>query len=146
MNKIKTYLITGGAGFIGSTLTERLLNENNKVLCIDNFCDYYNPKLKEKNVEEFAKHKNYSLYKINIRNRNDVKKVFDENKIDVIVHLAEIAGVRPSIENPLLYQEINGIETQNILEEAKLHNVKSLVMASSSSVYGIVKKFLSRKI
>ena len=52
MSKIKTYLITGGAGFIGSTLTERLLNENNKVLCIDNFCDYYNPKLKEKNVEE----------------------------------------------------------------------------------------------
>lgn len=140
MSKIKTYLITGGAGFIGSTLTERLLNENNKVVCIDNFCDYYNPKLKEKNVEEFVKHKNYSLYRIDIRNRNDVKKVFDENKIDVIVHLAAMAGVRPSIENPLLYQEVNGIGTQNILEEAKLHNVKSLVMASSSSVYGNCKE------
>ena len=140
MSKIKTYLITGGAGFIGSTLTERLLNENNKVLCIDNFCDYYNPKLKEKNVEEFVKNKNYSLYRIDIRNRNDVKNVFDENKIDVIVHLAAMAGVRPSIENPLLYQEVNGIGTQNILEEAKLHNVKSLVMASSSSVYGNCKE------
>lgn len=140
MNKIKTYLITGGAGFIGSTLTERLLNENNKVLCIDNFCDYYNPKLKEKNVEEFVKNKNYSLYRIDIRNRDDVKNVFDENKIDVIVHLAAMAGVRPSIENPLLYQEVNGIGTQNILEEAKLHNVKSLVMASSSSVYGNCKE------
>lgn len=140
MSKIKTYLITGGAGFIGSTLTERLLNENNKVVCIDNFCDYYNPKLKEKNVEEFVKHKNYSLYRIDIRNKNDVKKVFDENKIDVIVHLAAMAGVRPSIENPLLYQEVNGIGTQNILEEAKLHNVKSLVMASSSSVYGNCKE------
>lgn len=140
MSKIKTYLITGGAGFIGSTLTERLLNENNKVVCIDNFCDYYNPKLKEKNVEEFVKHKNYSLYRIDIRNRNDVKNVFDENKIDVIVHLAAMAGVRPSIENPLLYQEVNGIGTQNILEEAKLHNVKSLVMASSSSVYGNCKE------
>lgn len=140
MSKIKTYLITGGAGFIGSTLTERLLNENNKVLCIDNFCDYYNPKLKEKNVEEFVKNKNYSLYRIDIRNRDDVKNVFDENKIDVIVHLAAMAGVRPSIENPLLYQEVNGIGTQNILEEAKLHNVKSLVMASSSSVYGNCKE------
>lgn len=140
MNKIKTYLITGGAGFIGSTLTERLLNENNKVLCIDNFCDYYNPKLKEKNVEEFVKNKNYSLYRIDIRNRDDVKNVFDENKIDIIVHLAAMAGVRPSIENPLLYQEVNGIGTQNILEEAKLHNVKSLVMASSSSVYGNCKE------
>lgn len=140
MSKIKTYLITGGAGFIGSTLTERLLNENNKVLCIDNFCDYYNPKLKEKNVEEFVKNKNYSLYRIDIRNRDDIKNVFDENKIDVIVHLAAMAGVRPSIENPLLYQEVNGIGTQNILEEAKLHNVKSLVMASSSSVYGNCKE------
>ncbi len=117
-----------------------MLNENNKVLCIDNFCDYYNPKLKEKNVEEFVKNKNYSLYRIDIRNRDDVKNVFDENKIDVIVHLAAMAGVRPSIENPLLYQEVNGIGTQNILEEAKLHNVKSLVMASSSSVYGNCKE------
>ena len=140
MNKIRTYLITGGAGFIGSTLTERLLNEKNRVLCIDNFCDYYNPKLKEKNIEEFAKNRSYSLYRIDIRNRDDVKKVFDENKIDVIVHLAAMAGVRPSIENPLLYQEVNGIGTQNILEEAKLHNVKSLVMASSSSVYGNCKE------
>ena len=70
----------------------------------------------------------------------DVKKVFDENHIDVVMHLAAMAGVRPSIENPLLYQEVNGIGTQNILEEAKLHNVKSLVMASSSSVYGNCKE------
>ena len=102
MSKIKTYLITGGAGFIGSTLTERLLNENNKVHCICNFWDYCNPKLKEKNAEEFVKNKNYSLYRIDIRNRDDVKNVFDENKIDVIVHLAAMAGVRPSMENALL--------------------------------------------
>lgn len=140
MSKNKTYLITGGAGFIGSTLTERLLNEKNRVICIDNFCDYYNPKLKEKNVEEFVKNKDYLLYRIDIRNRKDVKKVFDENKIDAIVHLAAMAGVRPSIENPLLYQEVNGIGTQNILEESKLHNVKFLVMASSSSVYGNCKE------
>lgn len=130
------YLITGGAGFIGSTLTERLLKEGNVVVTIDNFCDYYDPKIKEDNIKKFIDNPNYKLYRGDIRNRENVKKVFDENNIDVIVHLAAMAGVRPSIENPLLYQEVNGIGTQNILEEAKLHNVKSLVMASSSSVYG----------
>ena len=130
------YLITGGAGFIGSTLTERLLKEGNVVVTIDNFCDYYDPKIKEDNIKKFIDNPNYKLYRGDIRNIENVKKVFDENNIDVIVHLAAMAGVRPSIENPLLYQEVNGIGTQNILEEAKLHNVKSLVMASSSSVYG----------
>lgn len=130
------YLITGGAGFIGSTLTERLLKEGNVVVTIDNFCDYYDPKIKEDNIKKFIDNPNYKLYRGDIRNRENVKKVFDENNIDVIVHLAAMAGVRPSIENPLLYQEVNGIGTQNILEEAKLYNVKFLVMASSSSVYG----------
>lgn len=137
---MKTYFITGGAGFIGSTLTERLLKEGNKVVTIDNFCDYYNPELKEKNVVSFLENVNYKLYRGDIRNRDDIQKVFSENNIDVIVHLAAMAGVRPSIENPLLYQEVNGVGTQNILEEAKLHNVTNLVMASSSSVYGNCKE------
>ncbi len=137
---MKTYFITGGAGFIGSTLTKRLLSEGNKVVTIDNFCDYYDPKLKEKNVEEFLSNENFKLYRGDIRNRNEVKKIFDENNIDIIMHLAAMAGVRPSIENPILYQEVNGLGTQNILEEAKLHNVKNLVMASSSSVYGNCKE------
>lgn len=137
---MKTYFITGGAGFIGSTLTERLLREGNKVVTIDNFCDYYDPKLKEKNIESFLKNENYKLYRGDIRNRENIKKVFEENDINVIVHLAAMAGVRPSIENPLLYQEVNGIGTQNILEEAKLNNIKNLVMASSSSVYGNCKE------
>ncbi len=142
---MKTYFITGGAGFIGSTLTERLLKEGNKVVTIDNFCDYYDPKLKEKNVEEFINNKNYKLYRGDIRKRDDVKQIFNENKIDVIMHLAAMAGVRPSIENPILYQEVNGLGTQNILEEAKLHNVKNLVMASSSSVYGNCKEIPFRE-
>ena len=133
---MKTYFITGGAGFIGSTLTERLLNEGNKVITIDNFCDYYDPKLKENNIAIFLDNDNYKLYRDDIRNRDGIKKIFDENKIDVIIHLAAMAGVRPSIEDPILYQEVNGIGTQNILEEAKLHNINKLVMASSSSVYG----------
>ena len=113
---MKTYFITGGAGFIGSTLTERLLNEGNKVIVIDNFCDYYEPSIKERNVKEFINNSNYKLYRGDIRNRDDINKIFFENKIDVIIHLAAMAGVRPSIENPLLYQDVNGVGTQNILE------------------------------
>lgn len=137
---MKTYLITGGAGFIGSTLAKRLLKEGNKVVVIDNFNDYYNPSLKEENVNEFKDNENFKLYRGDIRNRNDIKKIMEENTIDVIVHLAAMAGVRPSIEDPILYQEVNGLGTQNILEEAKLHNIKNLVMASSSSVYGNCKE------
>ena len=142
---MKTYLVTGGAGFIGSSLTEKLLNEGNRVIAIDNFCDYYSPLLKEKNIKDFLDNPNYKLYRTDIRNSKDIKEIFDENEIDVIVHLAAMAGVRPSIENPLLYQEVNGMGTQNILEEAKLHNIKSLVMASSSSVYGNCKEIPFRE-
>lgn len=142
---MKTYLVTGGAGFIGSSLTEKLLNEGNRVIAIDNFCDYYSPLLKEKNIKDFLDNPNYKLYRTDIRNSEDIKKIFSDNKIDVIVHLAAMAGVRPSIENPLLYQEVNGMGTQNILEEAKLNNIKSLVMASSSSVYGNCKEIPFRE-
>lgn len=142
---MKTYLVTGGAGFIGSSLTERLLREGNRVIAIDNFCDYYSPLLKEKNIKDFLDNPNYKLYRTDIRNSKDIKEIFDENEIDVIVHLAAMAGVRPSIENPLLYQEVNGMGTQNILEAAKLNNIKSLVMASSSSVYGNCKEIPFRE-
>lgn len=136
----KTYLITGGAGFIGSTLAERLLNDGNKVVSVDNFNDYYDPKLKHKNVRDLEKYEGFKSYEVDIRDRKGLTKVFDENQIDIIIHLAAMAGVRPSIENPVLYQEVNGVGTQNILEEAKNHNIKKLVMASSSSVYGNCKE------
>ena len=137
---MKTYLITGGAGFIGSTLTGKLLNKGNQVIAIDNFNAYYDPIQKEENVREFLENENYQLYRIDIRNRDEIRKVFDENKIDVIVHLAAMAGVRPSIEDPILYQEVNGLGTQIILEESKLHQISHLVLASSSSVYGNCKE------
>lgn len=133
---MKTYLITGGAGFIGSTLTERLLGENNKVVIVDNFCDFYDPGLKEENIQEFLDNSNFKLYRLDIRDYNGICKVFSENKIDCVVHLAAMAGVRPSIEDPILYQEVNGIGTQNVLEAARHQGVFNLVMASSSSVYG----------
>ena len=132
---MKTYLITGGAGFIGSTLADNLLKEN-KVIVVDNFCDFYNPSLKEDNIKHNLDNENYKLYRIDIRNLNDLEQVFFENNIDVVIHLAAMAGVRPSIENPILYQEVNCIGTQNILECMKKYNVNKLVMASSSSVYG----------
>ncbi len=137
---MKTYFVTGGAGFIGSTLSERLLKEGNKVVVIDNFCDFYNPKIKENNIKKFLKNENHKLYRADIRNREAIKQIFDENEIDVVVNLAAMAGVRPSIENPVLYQEVNCLGLQNILEEMKLHNVKNGVLASSSSVYGNCKE------
>jgi len=137
---MKTYLITGGAGFIGSTLAERLLKENNKVIVIDNFCDFYDPNIKENNIKKILTNENYTLYRADIRDIVEMENIFNKNKIDVVVHLAAMAGVRPSIENPILYQEVNGIGTQNILEQAKKHNIKNLVMASSSSVYGNCKE------
>jgi len=133
---MKTYLVTGAAGFIGSSLSERLVNEGNRVIGIDNFCDFYNPEIKERNVSELLKNSKFKLYRVDIRDKAEIKKILDTNQIDVVVHLAAMAGVRPSIENPLLYQEVNCVGTQNILEEMKEHNILKLVMASSSSVYG----------
>ncbi len=137
---MKIYFITGGAGFIGSSLAESLIKEGNKVVTIDNFCNFYNPKIKENNIKVLEKNETFKIYRADIRDRQSIKKIFDENKIDVVMHLAAMAGVRPSIENPVLYQEVNCMGTQNIVEEMKEHNVKNLVMASSSSVYGNCKE------
>ena len=134
--KKKTYLITGGAGFIGSTLGNKLLEEENKVVAIDNFCDFYNPEIKNKNVKTLLENSNFRLYRNDIRDAEAIKKIFDENNIDIVIHLAAMAGVRPSIDNPILYQEVNCMGTQNILEEMKHHDIKNGIFASSSSVYG----------
>lgn len=135
-----TYLVTGGAGFIGSSLADFLLKKDYKVVVIDNFCNFYDPSIKRNNVKDNLDNPNYKLYEIDLRCKSDVEKVFKENKIDVVIHLAAMAGVRPSIENPILYQEVNCIGTQNLLEVMKEYGVKNLVMASSSSVYGNNKK------
>ena len=138
---MSTYLITGGAGFIGSSLIEELLkNKNNNLITIDNFCDLYDPKIKEKNINDFLNVQNFKLYRNDIRDKGALSKIFSENKIDGVIHLAAMAGVRPSIDNPVLYQEVNCMGTLNILEEMKNHNVKKLIMASSSSVYGNCKE------
>ena len=137
---MKTYLVTGTAGFIGSSLTYELLKYGNRVIGVDNFCDFYNPSLKENNIKEFIDNDLYKLERVDIRSKDDIFRIFKENNIDTVVHLAAMAGVRPSIENPFLYQEVNCMGTQNILEAMKENGVKNLVMASSSSVYGNCKE------
>ena len=133
-------LITGGAGFIGSTLCDKMLKEDNEVIVIDNFNDYYSPKLKENNIKHNLNNKNYKLYRGDICDKSLLAKIFEENKIDVVVHIAASAGVRPSIDKPLDYVKNNIEGTVNILEVMKENKVKKIVFASSSSIYGNCKE------
>jgi len=131
---VKNILVTGGAGFIGSTLTEELLKQGNQVTVIDNFSDFYDVNVKERNILPFLKNSKFRLIRLDITNLEDLfNKV---GKHDVIVHLAAKAGVRPSIDDPIGYEEVNVKGTINLLEFAKHHNIKQFVFASSSSVYG----------
>lgn len=133
-------LVTGGAGFIGSTLCEKLISLNRKIICVDNFNNFYNPLIKKNNITNLIKDKNFKLYETDICDRDSLKKIFGENKIEIVVHLAAMAGVRPSIENPLLYEKVNIEGTVNLLECLKEEKIKKLIFASSSSVYGGNKK------
>ena len=133
---MNNYLITGGAGFIGSTITERLLGRGDKVVCVDNFDSYYDPELKKKNIEPFLFNPNFKLKIADILDLDNLVKIFKENHIDHVVHLAAKAGVRPSLEDPIAYQRVNGEGTLNVLEAARRTGCKKLCLASSSSVYG----------
>ena len=129
-------LITGGAGFIGSTLADRLLAEGQDVIVADNFSDYYDVKLKWKNVAANMDNSHYRLYVADIENKDALRKIFAENKIDCVVHLAGRAGVRPSIEMPEAYVNTNILGSVHVFELMKDYGVKKIVFASSSSVYG----------
>ncbi|HPR17359.1 MAG TPA: GDP-mannose 4,6-dehydratase [Candidatus Cloacimonadota bacterium] len=132
-------LLTGAAGFIGSHLAEALIKDH-QVIGIDNFCDFYDPQIKHKNIENLLKNQNFKLIEADIRHQKVLSQIFSENGIDLIIHLAAMAGVRPSIENPQLYTEVNINGTVNLLEECRKHNIKKFIFASSSSVYGNNKK------
>ena len=133
-----TILVTGGAGFIGSHLCERFLSGGVKVICLDNFDSFYDPNIKIKNAERVKKKfpELFELMTGDIRNPDHLKGVFEKSQIDFVVHLAARAGVRPSISDPLLYQDVNVRGTVVLLEACKAHGIKNFVFASSSSVYG----------
>ncbi|MDY3338527.1 GDP-mannose 4,6-dehydratase [Riemerella anatipestifer] len=154
----KTYLVTGGSGFIGSHLVEVLLKCGHSVINVDNFDDFYDYKIKIQNTLEsvgvttnfdfenkdsditklasLVNKDNYKLYYQDIRDKEGLGKIFKYHRPDVVVHLAALAGVRPSIERPLEYQEVNIKGTMNLWEVAKDLGICKFVIASSSSVYG----------
>ena len=132
-------LVTGAAGFIGSHLVDRLLRDGWTVTAVDNFDPFYPREVKEAHIREHRLHSQYRLLEIDIRDLPALQEQAgrESDPYDVIVHLAARAGVRPSILDPIGYQEVNVRGTQNMLEFAREHQVPQFVFASSSSVYGI---------
>lgn len=152
------YLITGGSGFIGSHLTEKLLRNGHSVINVDNFDDFYNYRIKIKNTLEstgknpdfafsdkdpdirllaqLTQSDRYTFYYQDIRDKKGLENIFRTHSIDMVIHLAALAGVRPSIERPLEYEEVNIKGTMNLWELCREFNIKKFICASSSSVYG----------
>lgn len=128
-------LVTGTAGFIGFTLAKKLISMKHEVVGIDNVNDYYDVSLKENRLRNIG-NENFNFYKLDLENRLEVTKVFEKEKPEVVVNLAAQAGVRYSLENPIAYIDSNIVGFMNILEACRHHEVKHLIYASSSSVYG----------
>ena len=159
---MKIYLITGGAGFIGSTVAEKLLKQGNKIIVVDNFNDFYDYNRKIRNILEatgnygkaneilensskdekienlkrIVNSENFVLEYTDIRDMEKMDKIFSEYKIDLVFNSAAMAGVRPSLLDPLLYEEVNIKGYMNLLELCKKYGIKKFIQASSSSVYG----------
>lgn len=134
--KFKNILVTGGAGFIGSNLCHYLTKQNFNVLCFDNFDDFYSEEIKLNNIKSLLNEKSFTLIRGDIRDGKLLKTIFENNKIETVIHLAAKAGVRNSISNPTEYFDINVNGTLTLLEAMNSNEVKNLVFASSSSVYG----------
>jgi UDP-glucuronate 4-epimerase len=130
-------LVTGGAGFIGSHLVEKLLAASHDVVVLDDFNDFYDPQIKHKNIAGFAR--DVTVYHVDLRDSESVRNLFHREKVDVIAHLAARAGVRPSIQYPRLYYETNVTGTLHLLEAARVTSIERFIFASSSSVYGASK-------
>ena len=135
-------LITGGAGFIGSATAKALMERGDTPALIDNFNDYYDPQLKEDRIKKFLKayKGKFTLYRGDIRDEKFLEKVFKKEQPEKVVHLAAMAGVRNSLENPALYVDINIMGTTRLLDLAVKYKIKNFLYASSSSVYGNNKK------
>ncbi len=129
-------LVTGGAGFIGSHVTDRLLAAGRRVAVVDSFDDFYDPAVKRRNIRRAEASAAFTLVEADIRDEATMHEVASRHDVEAIIHLAARAGVRPSIEQPLLYQSVNGTGTTVMLEVARRRRVKNFVFGSSSSVYG----------
>ncbi len=132
---MKNVLVTGGAGFVGSHVVDKLLSKDYRVIALDNFDSFYERAVKENNIKQHRSSDHYQFLEEDIRNYEQIKSKVKEN-IDVIIHLAAKAGVRPSVKDPIAFQQVNVIGTQQLLELAKEWDVKQFVFSSSSSVYG----------
>ncbi len=137
MSASRRVLVTGGAGFIGSHLTRRLLSRGDQVTALDDFNDFYDPRRKRRNVEPYGNEPGYRLVEGDIRDAALVDDLFREGRFDAVVHLAARAGVRPSLREPILYEDVNCIGTLRLLEAARNHGPRVFLFGSSSSVYGI---------
>ena len=133
-------LLTGGAGFIGSHLAERLVEQGHRLFLVDDLNDFYSPETKRRNLENIKIKASFEFVQTDICDQAAVKKVFEQYRPEVIIHLAARAGVRPSLEQPFLYERVNVLGTLVLLELARLYGVRRLVFASSSSIYGITSK------
>ncbi len=135
------FLVTGGAGFIGSHVCERLLRDGHQVWAYDDLNSFYDPKFKQRNLREIqALAKPFEFVHGDITDRAALEEIFSSVKFDQVIHLAARAGVRPSLFDPALYQRVNVEGTVNVLEAARTHGVKKVTIASSSSVYGVNSK------
>jgi len=130
-------LVTGGAGFIGSHLVEKLLVTGHEVAILDDFNDFYDPQIKHNNIAGFAK--DVTMYHVDLRDGASVRNLFHCEKFETVAHLAARAGVRPSIQHPQLYYDTNVSGTLHLLDAASVTGVERFVFASSSSVYGVSK-------
>src|SRR6266496_1168200 len=131
-------IVTGGAGFIGSHLVEKLLAAGHEVAILDDFNDFYEPQIKHANIAGVAK--DVTMYHVDLRDGAAVRNLFRKEKFDTIAHLAARAGVRPSIQQPQLYYDTNVAGTLHLLEAARASGIERFIFASSSSVYGAVKR------
>lgn len=129
-------LITGAAGFIGSHTCESLIKDGNSIIGVDNFDSFYSHKLKELNLEQLNQNSNFRFYKADIRDDKALNQIFSSDQVDVVIHLAAKAGVRPSIESINEYYDVNINGTISLLESMRKNGIKKMVFASSSSIYG----------
>ncbi|UCG23895.1 MAG: GDP-mannose 4,6-dehydratase [Chloroflexota bacterium] len=133
-------LVSGAAGFIGSNLAEKLARRGDQVVGLDNFNDYYDPAKKRANELRLAAYANFKMIEADIRDREQMLVLFEEERFEAVAHLAALAGVRPAVKYPDLYVEVDYNGSQNLMDAARFNQVSNFVFASTSSVYGATKQ------